>query len=168
MNKLKLLQITLDNLNLKSEAANISSLRKIAIQTDEDLEAKSNYRDLPDAEKKRIMSNFSIYKTLNEKERYDLGHGILDAIGLVPGVGDVADLLNVIWYALSKEYGMAAMSAVFLVPGLGTPAAALAKTTKVLPAKMVFEFSDEFASLISKDRKINYKADLSASRRGCL
>jgi hypothetical protein len=149
MNKLNCLSNFLLREGLKTESLKILNLLKIA-RTDEDLNARSDHRSLPAAERKRILSNMSIYKTLTPEKRSELAHSILDAIGMVPGVGDVADLTNAIWYAGEGNYSMAALSCVFLTPGLGTPAAALAKSTKVLPAKVIYEYADVFEDLITR------------------
>lgn len=149
MRKLSSLSKVLSRGGLKGESSAVLDLLKTA-RSDEDLNARSDYRSLPAAERKRILSNMSIYKTLSSNQRSDIAHSILDAIGMVPGAGDVADLTNAIWYAGEGNYSMAALSCVFLTPGLGTPAAALAKTTKVLPAKVIYEFADVFEDLIVK------------------
>ena len=49
----------------------------------------------------------------------DLGHGALDVVGLVPGVGEVADLANAAWYTAEGNYGMAALSAAAAIPFAG-------------------------------------------------
>ena len=150
-NREKLLKLSkaFSLIGLKKESSAILVLLKLA-RTDEDLGARSDYHSLPAAERRRILSNMSVYKTLSPEKRSEIAHSILDTIGLVPGVGDVADLTNAIWYAGEGNYSMAALSCVFLTPGLGTPAAALAKTTKVLPAKVIYEYADVFEDLITK------------------
>ena len=54
----------------------------------------------------------------------DLGHAALDVAGLVPGVGEVADLANAAWYAAEGDYGNAALSAASAIPFAGWGAAA--------------------------------------------
>jgi hypothetical protein len=49
----------------------------------------------------------------------DVGHTTLDAVGLVPVVGDPADAVNALWYARDGDYASAGMSAVGLVPIVG-------------------------------------------------
>lgn len=44
---------------------------------------------------------------------------MLDVVGLVPGVGEVADLANAAWYAAEGDYLMAGLSAAAAVPFLG-------------------------------------------------
>jgi len=48
-----------------------------------------------------------------------IGHGVLDVAGLVPGVGEVADLANAAWYTAEGDYTMAALSAAAAVPFAG-------------------------------------------------
>ncbi|MFI5839644.1 DNRLRE domain-containing protein [Catenuloplanes sp. NPDC051500] len=54
----------------------------------------------------------------------DIGHAALDVAGLVPGVGEVADLANAAWYAAEGDYGNAALSAASAVPFAGYAASA--------------------------------------------
>ena len=49
----------------------------------------------------------------------DIGHGALDVVGLIPVVGEAADLANAGWYALDGDYVMAGLSAAAAIPGLG-------------------------------------------------
>ncbi|MBV6652899.1 MAG: hypothetical protein KI786_04040, partial [Mameliella sp.] len=41
----------------------------------------------------------------------DSGHTALDVVGLIPGLGDLADGINFIWYSAEGNYGEAAISA---------------------------------------------------------
>jgi RHS repeat-associated protein len=74
-----------------------------------------------------------------------IGHGVLDVAGLVPGVGEVADLANAAWYTAEGDYTMAALSAAAAVPFAGwaaTGAKAAIKGTAAaekLTAKAVVE-----------------------------
>jgi len=49
----------------------------------------------------------------------DAGHTTLDAVGLVPVVGDPADAVNALWYVREGDYTNGGMSAVGLVPIVG-------------------------------------------------
>ena len=55
----------------------------------------------------------------------DLGHGALDVAGLVPVVGEVADLGNAAWYAAEGDYANAALSAASAIPLAGYGASAV-------------------------------------------
>jgi hypothetical protein len=55
----------------------------------------------------------------------DLGHAVLDVVGLVPVVGEVADVANGIWYAAEGNYVGAALSMSSAIPFLGYGAAAV-------------------------------------------
>lgn len=48
-----------------------------------------------------------------------IGHGILDVVGLVPVVGEVADGLNAAWYATEGDTLNASLSAAAMIPFLG-------------------------------------------------
>jgi hypothetical protein len=49
----------------------------------------------------------------------DLGHLALDAVGLIPVVGEVADLANAAWYYADGDYLNAGLSAAGAVPFVG-------------------------------------------------
>lgn len=51
-----------------------------------------------------------------------LGHGVLDAAGMVPLVGEPADGVNAIWYASEGDATNAALSAAGMIPILGSAA----------------------------------------------
>jgi RHS repeat-associated protein len=55
----------------------------------------------------------------------DLGHAVLDVVGLVPVVGEAADLANAAWYAAEGDYANAALSAAAAVPFVGWGASAV-------------------------------------------
>lgn len=59
----------------------------------------------------------------------DIGHAALDVVGLIPVVGEVADLANCGWYAAEGEYVDAALSCASAIPfaGYGATAAKVAK-----------------------------------------
>ncbi len=49
----------------------------------------------------------------------DVGHAALDVVGLVPGLGEPADLANALWYAKNGDNFSAVLSLVSLVPEIG-------------------------------------------------
>jgi hypothetical protein len=52
----------------------------------------------------------------------DIGHGILDVVGLVPFVGEAADGINAAWYSVEGDYANAALSGAATIPFLGSAA----------------------------------------------
>ncbi|CAL9644661.1 hypothetical protein SUDANB15_06419 [Streptomyces sp. enrichment culture] len=62
----------------------------------------------------------------------DIGHAALDVVGLVPVVGEVADVANGIWYAAEGNYADAALSLTSAIPlvGYGATAVKAGKYTK--------------------------------------
>lgn len=79
----------------------------------------------------------------SEKKRStasDVGHGILDAVGLIPGVGEVADGINAGWYAAQGDKTNAGLSAASMIPFLGWGATA-AKVGKRLKGSKLFKKS---------------------------
>lgn len=55
----------------------------------------------------------------------DLGHAALDVAGLVPGIGEAADLANAAWYGAEGDAANAALSAAAAVPFAGWGASAV-------------------------------------------
>ena len=58
-------------------------------------------------------------KYLTEINLEDIGHLALDIAGLVPGIGEAADLTNALWYSKKGQYLMAGFSIVSMIPGMG-------------------------------------------------
>ncbi|MEV5339779.1 DNRLRE domain-containing protein [Streptomyces sp. NPDC052676] len=54
----------------------------------------------------------------------DVGHAALDVAGMVPVIGEAADVANGIWYAAEGNYEDAALSMAAAVPGIGMAATA--------------------------------------------
>ncbi|CUU35374.1 MAG: hypothetical protein KatS3mg021_1829 [Fimbriimonadales bacterium] len=75
-------------------------------------------------------------------------HDLLDAIGFVPVIGDIADAANAIGYALEGDYANAAISAASALGGDVLKAARLAK-------KVVQEFAEEGAEQVAKQEAKN-------------
>ncbi len=59
-----------------------------------------------------------------KENKGDLGHAALDVIGLIPVVGEAADLVNAAWYAAEGDYVNAALSAASAIPIAGYAATA--------------------------------------------
>ena len=62
-----------------------------------------------------------------------IGHGVLDVVGLIPGVGEVADGINAGWYAAEGDYTNAALSAAAMIPFAGWGATATKVGLKIAP-----------------------------------
>lgn len=58
-------------------------------------------------------------EALSEGFKDEIVHTGLDVIGLIPGLGEVADLTNAGLYAKKGEYLMAAFSVISLIPAIG-------------------------------------------------
>lgn len=58
-------------------------------------------------------------RAINETKLSDVGHTTLDVAGLVPGIGEVADLTNALWYAKNGQYLESLLSIISLVPEIG-------------------------------------------------
>ena len=61
------------------------------------------------------------YKNVQEGVMSNIGHATLDIAGLIPGVGELADITNAIWYCTQKppNYLFAALSIISCIPTLG-------------------------------------------------
>ena len=78
-----------------------------------------------------------------------IGHGVLDLLGMVPGIGALADLANGFWYMSEGDYFSAASSFVSSVPGLGDIAGGIAKAiTGCTKYAKAFKFATRLASNI--------------------
>jgi len=74
------------------------------------------------------------------------GHGLLDAAGLVPGFGEIADGANALWYGAEGDKVNAALSTAAMVPFLGWGATATKlglKAAKKLGKKVIKEGSEK-------------------------
>lgn len=65
----------------------------------------------------------------------DIGHAVLDTGGLVPGVGEFADLANAVWYAEEGNYLDAGLSLISTIPIVGDVIGKGAKLEKKLGPK---------------------------------
>jgi hypothetical protein len=59
------------------------------------------------------------------------GHGVLDAAGLVPGFGEIADGVNALWYAAEGDKTNAALSTAAMIPFIGWGATAAKTGNKI-------------------------------------
>lgn len=75
-----------------------------------------------------------------------IGHGALDLLGFVPGLGAAADVANGIWYAAEGNYVDAAMSFASAVPGIGDAVGSAKMGAKA--AKAGFAVADEAVSAL--------------------
>ena len=58
--------------------------------------------------------------TLTNDQALDILQTALDVVGLIPGPGDAADLVNASIYAAREQYGLAALSILCLIPAIGS------------------------------------------------
>lgn len=59
---------------------------------------------------------------VNSIDWAEVGHTILDVVGVMPVVGEIADGINALWYLAEGDYLNAALSAAALVPFAGAAA----------------------------------------------
>lgn len=64
---------------------------------------------------------------LKKKADLDSLHNALDVIGLIPGIGEIADLTNAVLYATKGDWLLATISVISMIPEIGD---ALGKGTK--------------------------------------
>ena len=72
----------------------------------------------------------------------EVGHTILDVVGMIPVVGEIADGINALWYLAEGDYLNAALSAAALVPSAGAAA-----TGAKLIGKGLRKYGDEAVSV---------------------
>ena len=91
----------------------------------------NNYILDPGKEQIRKQKELEVKKA-KEYTKYeaiaDRVHTVLDYLGFLPGIGDIADLINAAWYFADGKYLDAALSAIAIVPIIGSAAAVTLKT----------------------------------------
>jgi hypothetical protein len=123
-----------------------NAIREILLEvSDEELEAKSSWMGKSPEERHKIWS-----RTLSDQQKSELAHYVLDLVGLVPGPGDVADVINAAIYAKEGQYALAALSTLCLIPAIGSAFGAAKIAGKKIPAKIIFEHADEIEKVVAK------------------
>ena len=74
-----------------------------------------DYRNLPTFKDPNTINNH----TLSEGIMANVGHALLDIAGIIPGLGEFADITNAIWYCKQKQYLYACLSLISCIPELG-------------------------------------------------
>jgi RHS repeat-associated protein len=87
---------------------------------------------------------------VNSIDWAEVGHTILDVVGMIPVVGEIADGINAVWYLAEGDYLNAALSAAALVPFAGAAA-----TGAKLIGKGLQKYGDEAAGLVSNCVRTN-------------
>lgn len=77
---------------------------------------------------KELLLRRYVRESLKEGMAADAAHITLDLVGLIPGIGEVADATNALWYAKKGQYLEAAFSLISLIPVAGD---AIGKSGKV-------------------------------------
>jgi len=87
-------------------------------------------------------------RQISEGKLDTIGHVALDVAGLVPGIGEPADLANALWYAKKGDYFSSVLSLISLIPELGDLIGKgikyLGKSSKLV-AKFLEKYGDDIA-----------------------
>ncbi len=67
----------------------------------------------------------------------NVGHAILNGLGMIPVVGEAFDMANAIWYAKDGQYGMAALSLMAALPMIGNVASGVMTAAKLTTAAKI-------------------------------
>ena len=67
----------------------------------------------------------------------NLGHAILNGLGLIHVIGEAFDIANAIWYAHDGEYEMAVLSMMSALPMIGNIASAIMTAAKITTAAKI-------------------------------
>ena len=59
------------------------------------------------------------YLQIREGTLSDIGHTVIDIVGLFPGAGEFADVTNAVWYCLEGKYLHASLSLISCIPVIG-------------------------------------------------
>ena len=73
----------------------------------------------------------------------DTGHLALDVLGMIPGIGEIADGINASWYTKEGKYGDAALSGAAMIPGAGWAAGGTKIAKHMSKLKKVLGFGDK-------------------------
>lgn len=74
------------------------------------------------------LANRFEYKIKRRASVSDWIHTILDALGLIPGIGEIFDAANALYYAIEGDWLLAALSIISMIPEIGD---AIGKGSKV-------------------------------------
>ncbi|MER6617024.1 DNRLRE domain-containing protein [Streptomyces xantholiticus] len=83
----------------------------------------------------------------------DVGHAALDVAGMVPVIGEVADVANGVWYAAEGNYEDAALSMAAAIPGIGAAATAAKYAKKGAKAADAIKGSNKASNAKPKHKK---------------
>jgi hypothetical protein len=50
----------------------------------------------------------------------DIGHTVLDVVGFIPGIGDIADVINAAWYFYERKWLEGLLSVIAVIPVVGS------------------------------------------------
>ena len=67
----------------------------------------------------------------------NVGHAILNGLGMIPVVGEAFDMANAIWYAKDGQYGMTALSLMSALPMIGNVASGVMTAAKLTTAAKI-------------------------------
>ncbi|WP_394614549.1 LamG-like jellyroll fold domain-containing protein [Lentzea sp. JNUCC 0626] len=85
----------------------------------------------------------------------EAGHALLDVVGMIPVIGEVADGINALWYLAEGDYANAALAAAALIPFAGA-----AVTATKLVGKGLQKYGDEAVdAAVSCVRRNSFVAD---------
>jgi len=87
---------------------------------------------------------------LTKDQALDILQTALDVIGVIPGPGDVADLVNASIYVARNQYALAAISILCMIPAIGSAFGVAKLAGKTLSAKIIFEHADKIEALVKK------------------
>jgi len=87
---------------------------------------------------------------ISEASFSDIGHTALDVAGMVPVIGEAADLANAGWYAVEGDYKNAALSAAGAIPFAGNAATAAKWGSKAVDAASTVAKATDTASDVAR------------------
>ncbi len=100
----------------------------------------------------------AVGKTVSNASFSDIGHTVLDVAGMVPVIGEAADLANAAWYLAEGDKTNAALSAAGAIPFVGNAATAAKWGNKAVKGAKVVKNAADGAEAVASGAKVLDKA----------
>jgi hypothetical protein len=97
---------------------------------------------------------------------WSYGHEVLDGLGLIPVIGEIADVANGIWYAVEGEWGYAGISFIAVVPVVGDAGKVAKYGHKIVHVTHYGRMTDKYGNVIGASGELVVHTVKSPTRKG--